>query len=568
MEPYLLSPTPPIGRAGDTAASHAGTHGDAFGDGARTGVEDIYANTTWKPLFFLNIYRLGLSGLFVLLTYTGHLIKPLGSANPTLFGAIALAYLVLCTLAVLTNHWRRPSFRVQVYALVLVDIAGVIGLMHTSGGVSSGLGMLLVVTIAGGAILMAGRTAVSFAALASLAVLADTVYAQLALPGHTAAYPQAGLLGITFFATAILAHVLARRIRETEALAAQRGVDLANLAQLTEHIIQRMQTGVLVIDGMNQVRLMNEAAWHMLGMPATTERPSLNQLSGELLQRLNRWRREPEQPNTPIHLSSNTANILPRFARIGLDASSGTLIYLEDTAATAQQAQQMKLASLGGLTASIAHEIRNPLGAISHAGQLLAESGELAEHDHRLTQIITDHCRRINTIIENVQQLSRRDRSRPQILILGPYLEEFVREFVEAHGAAPEDIHLDVEPRELEVRFDPSQLQQILTNLCENALHHSAGCEGQPKVELRASDTVEFHRPVVEVIDRGPGISAEAAEHLFEPFFTTEAKGTGLGLYISRELAESNQAQLTHVPQPSGGACFRITFQDPRRQIA
>jgi len=554
MEPYLLSPSTPIGRTGEAAAP--------------TDEADVGANTTWKPLYFLNLYRLGLSGLFVLLAYTGNLIKPLGTTQPVLFGIIALVYLALCALAVAANHWRRPKFKLQVYGLVLVDIMAVMALMHASGGVTSGLGMLLVVTIAGGAILMAGRTAVSFAALASLAVLAETLYTHLELPRQTAAYPQAGLLGITFFATAILAHVLARRIRETEALAAQRGVDLANLAELTEHIIQRMQTGILVIDGQNRVRLMNEAAWHMLGMPAASEAPTLNRLSGELLQQLNRWRRDPEQPNKPVQLSANTADILPRFARIGGDAASGTLIYLEDTAATAQQAQQMKLASLGGLTASIAHEIRNPLGAISHAGQLLAESGELGEHDQRLTRIITEHSRRINTIIENVQQLSRRDRSRPEILALGPFLEAFVREFVEIHGAPARDIALKVEPKDLEVRFDPSQLQQILTNLCENALHHSAGYDGSPKVELRASDTVEPHRPVVEVIDRGPGISAEAAERLFEPFFTTESKGTGLGLYISRELAESNQAQLGHVPQPAGGACFRITFQDPRRQIA
>lgn len=542
MNAYLLSP------ASRGALAHESSH-------------------AWQALRWLIRYRVIVATLFVVLATSGYLIKPLGSNSPRLFTGLSIAYLLLAVAAVTMNRLRRPGFKTQVYLLVGVDIALLTPLMHASGGVTSGLGMLLVVTIAGASLLVAGRAAVGFAAMASLAVLGETIYAQLETPLAIGAYPQAGLLGITFFATAVLAHILAKRVRESEALAAQRGVDLANMAQLTEHIIERMQTGILVVDQAQHVRLMNESAWYMLGMPSAAVGPSLDKVSPELLDQVRAWRKDPVRVGQAIHPTASMADIMPRFAQIGWEGDSGTLIFLEDTASLAQQAQQMKLASLGRLTASIAHEIRNPLGAISHAGQLLAESPHLHSEDGTLTRIIGEHTRRINTIIENILQLSRRDRSKPVLINLRDYLGEFVADFSAAQGLDPATIAMQLRPEPLAVRFDPSQLSQILTNLCENGLRHSAPSANHPKLEIISGVTDEFRRPYLDIVDHGPGISPEVAEHIFEPFFTTATNGTGLGLYISRELAESNQAQLTYLAHPGGGACFRITFQDPRRQI-
>ncbi len=100
-------------------------------------------------------------------------------------------------------------------------------------------------------------------------------------------------------------------------------------------------------------------------------------------------------------------------------------------------------------------------------------------------------------------------------------------------------------------------------NLCDNALRHSADC----KIELRGGISSGSNRPFLDVIDHGQGIPTEDIPHIFEPFFTSATNGTGLGLYISRQLAESNQAQLNYIFIPTGGACFRISFQDPRRNI-
>ncbi|MDH5458801.1 MAG: HAMP domain-containing histidine kinase, partial [Nitrospinota bacterium] len=251
----------------------------------------------------------------------------------------------------------------------------------------------------------------------------------------------------------------------------------------------------------------------------------------------------------------------------GADPGQGVLIYLEDTSAMTQQAQQLQLASLGRLTASIAHEIRNPLGAISHAGQLLNESPNLDHHDKRLTQIISDHTQRLNTIVSNIMQISRRNSSYVERFSLKPFIERCIAEYKTGQTITDKAIRVDIHPDDVEVRFDPSHLQQILVNLCDNGLRYSEDRQGQVQIELRGGITAEYQRPFLDIIDHGPGIDAHDAPHIFEPFFTTSPTGTGLGLYISRQLAECNQAHLNYIVIPTGGACFRITFQDPRRNI-
>jgi two-component system sensor histidine kinase PilS (NtrC family) len=251
---------------------------------------------------------------------------------------------------------------------------------------------------------------------------------------------------------------------------------------------------------------------------------------------------------------------------LGSEARAGTLIFLEDTARMAQQAQQLKLASLGRLTASIAHEIRNPLGAISHAEQLLTESTDSEAStdagDKRLLEIIHTNTARVNDIIENVLQLSRRDLSMPEDLPLKDWLQDFIQEFVHSQKCDPADVALYLEPEDCTVHMDASQLHQVLWNLCQNGLRHSQDYPGQPKLELHGGIAADSRKAFLDIIDHGPGVPPEARQNIFEPFFTTESKGSGLGLYIARELCECNQARLSYVAIPTGGACFRIEFAD------
>lgn len=522
---------------------------------------------TWRPLRYFNYYRIVLATIFsvVFLVRIGPRI--LGDFQPFLFQTVSLAYLAFALLSSYTIHIKRPSFAIQVNAQVLIDITALTLMMHASGGLTSGLGILIVVAIAGAGVMMVGRLAMLYAALATLAVLGEQTYAHLADSFETTAYTQAGLLGITFFATALLAYVLANRARESEALARQRGVDLANLEQVNDYIIRHMQSGVVVVDRDENVRLINDAAWNLLARPALAREQQLDQLSTQLRDRLRRWRDNGETQNEPFQAAQDGAQVIPRFARIGSDQQAATAIFLEDATEANQRLQQLKLASLGRLTASIAHEIRNPLGAISHAAQLLGESPQLDHNDQRLTQIISDHSRRMNAIIENVLQLSRRETSHPRSFALQPWLQGFAEELKAVQKLPGEQLQVQVQPAELEIHIDPTHLQQVLWNLCGNALEHAAAPDRAAQVRL-IGGLNEYGNPYLDVIDNGPGIADDVAEQIFEPFYTTAAHGTGLGLYISRELCECNKARLSYLRPATGGSCFRISFPAPQRKTA
>lgn len=525
------------------------------------------SNRAWRPLHYLNLYRITLAALFVSAVYIKANLPVLGNANPALFQGASFIYLGTALIASFAIRLRLMDFRFFTYALVILDILVLTLVMRASGGIETGLGMLLIVAIAGNSLLLNSRAANLFAAIAAIAILSEQVLAQQD-PTMNAAFTQAGILGATLFATAFLAHVLSSRVRESEALAAQRGVDLANLAQLNQHVLQRMQSGIVVVDADLRVRLMNESAWFMLGLPTMgdTNNKSLKIISPELAEQLIDWRRGGLAEPRMFRPSAGAVELLPNMTALGSETRAGTLIFLEDTARMAQQAQQLKLASLGRLTASIAHEIRNPLGAISHAEQLLTEgavdSTDQNPEEKRLLEIIHTNSGRVNDIIENVLQLSRRDRSIPETIVLKSWMEAFLREFVQSQGCDPADVSLHVENTELTAHMDATQLHQVLWNLCQNGLHHSRGCP-QPRLELHCGQSPKFKHAFIDVIDQGPGVPPDMVQNIFEPFFTTENKGSGLGLYIARELCESNQARLNYLAIPTGGACFRVEFADP-----
>lgn len=527
---------------------------------------DAAYRQTWKPLGLLNGYRLILAVLFTIVALADLEWRPLAERDPYLFTMVSLSYGLFALLCAVSIRARKPGFRWQLHLQILADIVCILALTYASGGIRSGLGTLLIVTLAGGGMLMSGKMAVLYAAISTLAVLGEESYMLISGAPPGPSFTHAGLLGGTFFLTAILAWLLAKRARESEALAAQRGVDLANMQQLTEYVIQRMQTGVIVVDAQQRIHLINESASHLLGSPTDPIQQTLADLAPELAGHLAQWQDNPDCETPLFRPNPASPGLLPRFAKLGQASQSGALIFLEDTTALAQHAQQLKLASLGRLTASIAHEIRNPLGAISHAGQLLAESPQLGASDLRLTEIIRDHSQRMNAIVENVLQLSRRQRARPEDLALKPWLEEFVLDFRRTHHIGADHIHIEIVPADTQVRMDPSQFHQIVWNLCHNGLRYSLARLGVPRLELRGGIGADALNPYLDIIDFGHGVPPEAEAHLFEPFFTTENTGTGLGLYLSRELCESNQARLHYIAMPGAGSCFRITFADPRRK--
>ncbi|APQ11750.1 histidine kinase [Pseudomonas oryzihabitans] len=475
----------------------------------------------------------------------------LRTVDGQLFRQASWAYLAANTvLAAFHRPLRRHAF-----TLALIDIIALGGLFFLAGGITSGMGSLLVVTVGVSNVLIRGRRGLLIAALAAIALLLATIYLDLRRGDGGSGYVQAAGLGTLCFATALLVQGLVRRLLDSQALAETRATTVAELEALNALILERMRTGILVFDAEYQVLLANPAARRLLGVD---DDGSITPLSSVLAQRLEEWERNPSIRPAALRAYANGPLLQPTFARLQQGEGERVLTFLEDVSRIAQQAQQLKLASLGRLTAGIAHEIRNPLGAISHAAQLLQESEELTTPDRRLAQIIQDQSRRMNRVVENVLQLSRRRQSAPQLIDLRYWAHRFAGE-LRPTLPADQKIHVKAEPGTLQTHMDPHQLGQILTNLVQNGLRYSV--TGQ--VWLSVYRDPDSDLPILDVVDDGPGVAAEQLDHLFEPFFTTENKGTGLGLYISRELCESNQARLGYHPLASG-SCFRITFAHPR----
>lgn len=520
---------------------------------------DGHPHPTWLALRWLFLFRLLLLIGLILLFSPGRLDPLITTSNAALAWNVLILYSILVLLSGMNLYAHWPSRASQVQLAIYIDIIAFTVLMYAAGGVASGLGILIGVSVAAGALLMEGRLALLFASLAALAVLTEQIYADLHGSVASASYTQAGLLGGIFFAVALLAHVLYRRVREAEAMAARRTVDIANLTKLNAFIIANLGTGILVVDGERRLRLTNKAALDLLDVERARLGDSLGDLSPELVEWLEVQVREPAPEGTVVGIRERALRASLKL--LGDYRASGALIYLRDNQEITREAQQIKLAALGTLTASIAHNIRNPLSAITHASQLFADGKDLPEDDRHLLDIIRRNSARIDETVRSVLQLSRRDRMNPVALDLVRWIEEFAEEFRETHRLAPERLKVEVTFSSDPVEVDPRHLHQIVSNLCENALIHGGYLDQPARIEIRLVPAAEAPgRPLIEIADAGPGIDPETAREIFNPFFTTKTTGTGLGLYIARELAETNGIHLSYERAEPHGSRFRLEF--------
>lgn len=535
----------------------------------------------WRVFRASHIYRLALAALLLAAFGLDEQNRLFGKQAPTLFLSAALSYMALTLFAIVGSYWRRPTLPIQAHLQMLVDLLALTVMIHASGGLSSSLNSLLITAVAANSILLPLASALLTAALGFFLLTGSWFISQWqsaealarigrGSPGSSGLWERLGnasddwvrlgVLGAALFIAALLTYALAERARRGEALARRRTVELLDVAELNQGIIRHLQHGVVVVDSAGRTLLLNDTARAMFDRPDWEPHLTLEALSPPLAQRLRAWLNRDGAQKRAFRPAEHRPELLPRFTRLSGRQAANILILLEDSEQAAEQLQQIKLAALGRLTASIAHELRNPLAAISHAAQLLRESASGSASDQRLAQIAYDNVNRANRIISDVLDLSRRDRVKPERLLLVPWLESFVQEFIRDLDGPTPGWRQVVLPNSLTVSFDPHQLRQVLWNLCANACQHGVRSGEAPHVELRGGLENGRERPFLEVRDAGPGISEDNVTKLFEPFFTTRTKGTGLGLYLARELCEANRAQLQYLPLVEGGCCFRITF--------
>jgi two-component system sensor histidine kinase PilS (NtrC family) len=552
------------------------------------------SDLAWRVIGLTSLYRLLLPPVLLILqglASPGILAR---AADPELFRIVCYLYLVAGVLLILARRVPRPRLRVLALVNATVDTLAISLILYTSGGAGSGLGILLVLPV--GAMALLGRTKDAFLvpAIATLGLLAQQIAANLVGYAPPTDYTTAGMLGVVLFVIGLSAWPIADRLRQSEALVRRQEIDLANLEQLSHYIVQHLRESILVVDIKDRIRLINESAASLLGTEHAFPGALLGEAAPRLLYLLETWRQRTNGVNSSIEtlVSADGARLLrPHFAALGNAQPAAVLVFLEDMSLIAEKAQQLKLAALGRLSASIAHEIRNPVGAMSQAGQLLGESRQLAPEDQRLTDIITKNAERVSNIINNVLQLSRGESTQMETFELASWIEDFRAEFCETMQWRPEQlISVDVEtspgsptgsypalslranreggelaiPGGPEVTADPTQLRQVVWNLCDNAIKYGLR-DRKDVIEIRYGRLKPAARPFLEVADRGPGVRPEDAERIFEPFFSGQHQGSGLGLFLARELAQTSGATLLYEPRPAGGSIFRLVFADPRR---
>ncbi len=514
-------------------------------------------DTTWRTLSVLCFYRLVLAilvgGAFVFLNRFFNL----GIVTPSAVVPTVVSYTIASLILIVPARLREPSLTLQVTAGIIVDVVAIVMLMYASGGVRSGLGVILLVSLAAAGLITRGRLAFFHAAIAAIAILLEQTFQMWRYDAGAQDFVQTGITSAAFFATAGLASTLARYARTSEEIAEERKIDLANLSQINELVIRDMQDGILVVDGNGRIRQNNPRATQLLGPLPSGRWPTISDYAPEIAGLLEAWRRGSETTFMQLRAPRVAGELQVHFVPIGAGDPAPTVIFVEDVGRMRAQAQQMKLVALGRLTASIAHEIRNPLSSIGHAAELLEEDRGLNNAEMRLIEIIRGNVSRLDRIVEEILYLNRRDRAQPESIDASAYLANFAKEFCATEKV--DDDCLDVQVRTAQrLWFDRQHLDQVLWNIARNAWRHGRHQTGSVRVIVAPSALPA--RLTIDVIDDGPGVAHETQAHLFEPFFTTEAQGTGLGLYIARELCEGNGARIEYV-EGSGGGHFRITLK-------
>ncbi len=518
-----------------------------------------------RELYFFALYRLLEAGILAALMFS-----PLGEVlgqprHPVTGTAVTIGY--LCVALALFFVGRNVRWLTWiVFTSVCIDIAAAAVATHALPGATAGIAMMLLFNVSAAALLLPStRSALVVALLAILALFGEYFFTTFHDGGSSRSVAEVIMFAVSYLALAYLAHQAGQKARTSQALADKRGEEVANLFEVNELIIRRMRTGVLVVDADNHIKLANEAASLLLGdggdgQGTDGKGVSLLHAAPELARRLQRWRNGWQTDETPMQLSPEQPEVQPRFARLLADSET-SLIFLDDATVVSRRAESLTLAALGRFSASLAHEIRNPLAAINYAVQLLEESQQVSDGDRRLLQIIHQQCQRTNGIVESVLGLARRERATPEHVDLNTFARRFVDEYQQTLSIETDTLEAIIGAKPVPALVDPRHLQQVVTVLVQNALNYGRLPGESARVRVRVFNAES--RPTLDVMDRGPGIPEAVAAQLFRPFFTTSEHGTGLGLYIARELCRANQATLEYVPVPGGGSCFRITLPGP-----
>ncbi len=519
-----------------------------------------WSRSTRRVMRLFFSYRVVLAIALGIFDLTGLGPSFLGASAPYMHTIVVLTYLMLTFASLGFSFFKLISIEVEYLFAMLVDSIVIAFLVHTSGGPQSGLGILLGISIAFGTQGMPARATILAALLATLAILFESYVSSTTHFRDRSTYSMVAMLGVSYFALALLSYELSNRTRYSEKMLQRQGQDILDLTHINEQVIQHMQTGVVILDQKQQIKMANDAAWNLISDSRSHAERDPATLEKLIHNHLDKW--SSGVSNHPVWMENQSGDkdLLLRFQQLGQSTDSGILLFIDDASEATKTAQQLKLAALGRLVASIAHEIRNPLGAIGHANQLLEESEQLQPADKHLTEIIHRNTARVNEVIENILTLSRHRTAHQQLVELAPWLEKLRSDLLENHKLGSPQISIQVTPPDTRLLFDPQQIAQAVNALVENAIVHQPETGLQLHIDLYAGIDVVSRTGFIQVKDNGAPIPQDIVEKIFEPFFTTSHQGTGLGLYIVKALCDANSIRINYQTPKDGGNSFRLRF--------
>lgn len=531
----------------------------------------------WRGIRLVNAYRVFLAFALVAASISGRGPQVFGQQDIYLFGFVAWGYLVLAMGFEFLLELRVLPFRAQAHLHAVGDLVILLLVMHASGGPGGGIALLMIISVGLTAVLLGSAAAMGYAALTTLMVLGETIYASV-VDHYERQFAAAGFLGFALFVVAILVATFEQRLQKVERLTQRRTREVNYLSTLAVQIIEQSSNGILISEPSGRVDYINTAARNLLAVrrqndvapPLTTDALAalslrLHDAHPGLAAALADWSTSEVALSTaagPYGMEFETPHrFRAEFHALATELGQRTLVVLVDLTAEDARVQQNKLAALGRLTASIAHEVRNPLSSIRQAADLMADA-QSEDERRTLIPIIVRQSERINALVEGILDVARRPQVNPATLDVAQWLQEFT-ELHRLNWAANQVIWHQAEvPAGCTLEFDVSHLWQIMDNLVGNALRHGRSADGTVRLHLGAK-ILPSGWGELSVCDEGAGLSPATHTALFEPFFTTHAAGVGLGLYISRELALANGAQLNaDLPEASSangrGTCFRL----------
>lgn len=468
---------------------------------------------------------------------------------PSLYFYALIIYTSLSALQMFVLKLYPHAISRQFIAIFCIDVIFLSALTFALGGPNLAIGLLFVITVFAANFLLTRNKALLITLAAVISVVYQQFFGSFFDPSNLNNIGNSALLAFLFFIVYGIGQIAIRRFQVLESLNTHQSIELFKLQNINRYILEQIEVGYLVLDEQCKIVVSNPAACALLGISplyaheqyhlATFQPDLFEMIKTASLRDGERFQFESQQTTYSVDI---------RVQKLIVPQQALTLLVLEDAQKINQKVQQLKLAALGQLSASIAHEIRNPLAAIVQANEL--NLGSDTEQNQLLTQMIAKQAQRIDKIIKDTLDMAKNKKTHTSKINFQEFVDDLLRHDL---GDAQEKIKLEIQA-DVWIYFDDSHLRQVLINLVRNALRHNDQNAEHILVQTFKNESHVY----IDVIDYGKGVTKQDLSQLFQPFFSTEINGTGLGLYLSQTICEANQAKLIYVEQKQQGACFRI----------